>query len=422
MSGKEFLSLVHPARALEIFASFEPVAARRVPILAAVGRVLAEDVCAPGDFPPFGRATMAGYAVRAQYVHAAAESAPAVLRLVGEVIMGRAPDVAVGPGEAVAVPTGGVLPEGADAVVMVEHTAQAQGFVQVFRPVGRGANVVLPGDDYRAGEPVALAGRRVAPGLLGVLAGLGTSEVSVRGPVRVGVVPTGDEIVPFQDSPRLGQVRDVNGPALAAAAQALPGVEAVRVDPVPDRRQALEEVISSLLEGTDVVLLSGGSSVGVRDLTAAVLESLGGEILFHGVAVKPGRPLICARVRGKPVLGMPGHPVSSSVAFSLLVRPLLRHLAGEKLQLVGRRAEDWLGPDLWPERCRARLGRRVASVAGRDEFVRVRIEGAPLVAWPLPRDSALLRSLAEADGLVRVPAGTEGLEAGTEVEVLLHGV
>ncbi len=435
--SKEFLKLVTPWDALAMFASVPCLGTEEVSSSRAVGRVAGRSVVVPQDYPPFDRATMDGYAVRSADVQVATSSSPVMLELVGEVTMARPFDGRVEPGQTVAIPTGAVMPQGADSVVMVEQSARLAGnLVELYRSAALGANVLHRGEDAAEGEVFIEAGHRISSAMVGALSGMGIAKVSVFRRPRVGVLATGDEIVASDQEPGPCQIRDVNGAALVAAAQSM-GASVEWGGIVPDRLDDLVAAVGGLLERCDLVLLSGGSSVGVRDLTARALEGQGGDLLFHGVALKPGRPTLAARVGEKLVVGMPGHPVSSAVSFSLLVAPLLRKLEGEKIDLEGIESSTWPDWRLWPKRVQARLGRRTASVAGREHFVRVRFESAvtgsdevvslegrdaggrlPL-AMPLPGDSAVLTSVVRADGFIRIPAGVEGLEAGRNVEVLL---
>lgn len=366
----------------------------------ALGRVLAAEVRAAEDVPGFDRATMDGFAVRAADTFGASEGLPAYLRVAGEVLMGRAPDGPLLPGEAWRIPTGGMLPEGADAVVMVEHTEEAGDAVAVLRPVAPEENVVRRGDDVRAGQVVLPAGKRLRPHDIGLLAACGVTRVPVRHRPVVGIIGTGDEVVAAEAAPGPGQVRDVNTPALAAAVKAAGGDPRV-FGVVPDELPALQEVLAQAAAESELVLLSGGSSVGARDLTLEAVSSLPGAlVLFHGLAVKPGKPTVGAVVDGKAVFGLPGHPVSALVVFEFLVRPLLEPERLGRLPL------------------RVRLSRTLRSAPGREDYVRVRlaVENGELVAEPILGKSGLIATMARADGLVRLRLDAEGAAAGEMVD------
>jgi len=318
--------------------------------------------------------------------------------------MGRAPDGPLLPGEAWRIPTGGMLPEGADAVVMVEHTEEAgPDMVAVLRPVAPEENVVRRGDDVRAGEVIFQAGKRLRPQDIGLLAACGVTYVRVFKRPVVGIIGTGDEVVGGEAVPGPGQVRDVNTPALAAAVAESGGVPVV-YGIVPDELPALQKTLVKAVAECDLVLLSGGSSVGARDLTLQAIQSLAGAaVLFHGLAVKPGKPTIGAAVEGKAVFGLPGHPVSALVVFEFLVRPLLEPERSSRVPL------------------RVRLGRSLRSAPGREDYVRARlvVRDGELVAEPILGKSGLIATLSRADGLVRLPLDVAGVEAGGMVDVFL---
>jgi molybdopterin molybdotransferase len=412
---KEILTLRSPAEALELLAGFEAVATERVPLAEADGRVLVAGLAAPCDWPPWARGVMDGYAVCARDLADAGPDRPVRLAVRGAVPMGGAFAGEVGAGEAVAITTGGMLPQGADAVLMVEATRPAPaGAVEAVAGVRLGDNVIYPGGDFRCGEVLVPAGRRLRPQDVGLLAGLGVLEVEVRRRPRVGLLSTGDEVVPPEtvDLPA-GKIRDLNQTVLAAQLRRA-GTVPVPGGIAPDREAALRAAIGALWERTDAVLISGGSSVGSHDLVERVVTSLpGSELLFHGINVRPGKPTLCVRLHGRPLVGMPGHPVSSMVIFDVFVRPLLMRLCGE----VPR--------DPWPARRRAVLAAGCRKTPGRDEYVRVGLAppaapGGPWRATPVPGGSSAFSSVVRADGLVLVPEAVDRLAEGDEVEVLLY--
>ena len=408
----EFLILKSGAEARAILGGFDPVGTETVPLEHVLDRVLAEDLVASEDLPPSPRATMDGYALRARDLQGASESVPCYLKLVGTVAMGSVFPGRVAAGEAVGISTGGVLPEGADAVVMIEYVDRVRGDeIEVHRSVAAGDNVIRPGEDVARGEIVLASGKRLRPQDVGALAAFGRTEVRVfRRPI-VAVLSTGNEIVAPDLVPGPGQVRDINQYALAGQVRRAGG------DPllggiVADDADLLRTRVSTLLDLSDMVMLSGGSSVGVRDVAAQVFSLLGSPgVLFHGINVRPGKPTLCARIGQRPVLGMPGYPVSSMVIFDAFVRPLIWQLGGEAP-----------GRDPWPGRRRARLSRRHASAPGREDWVRVRLETRSDGLWAVPvlGGSASLSTIVRADGLVMVEAGSEGIGEGDEVEVLLY--
>ncbi len=389
---------------------FHPLGeAELVPTVEARGRVLATAVRSPIDLPGFPRATMDGYAVRGQDTFGASEGTPCKLRLAGEVRIGQPPDLypSLASGEARAIPTGGALPPGADAVVPVEDTELSDSKeVLIFSPVAPGANVMAPDEDLRAGQEIFEGGHRLRPQDIGALLGVGITQVNVVRRVRVGIISTGEELVPPEEEPGPGRIRDINSYTLKAQleeAGAVPKLYGI----VPDEAGALLARTRDALAENDLVLLSGGSSVGTRDLTLTVLSELG-EVLVHGLRIKPGKPTILGISNGKAIVGLPGNPVSAMVVCDKLVIPILQLLLGERER---------------PRRpiALAEMARHVPSAKGRLDFVRVRLvsrEGR-LLAEPILAQSGAISSLAGADGLVTIPAESEGLERGERVAVEL---
>lgn len=399
------LAQVH-AQAAEI-AALPP---ETVPLAQACGRTLAKDLRAAADLPGFSRSTMDGYAVRGRDTFGTSESTPGYLRLVGSVRMGQDSELLVRPGECVAIGTGGMLPEGADAVVMIEHTRElADGTVEIVRPVAPGGHVLGPTDDAEAGETMLAAGQRLRAQDVGLLAALGVGQVAVVRAPRLGILSTGDEVVAVEATPRPGQVRDVNAHMLAAQVRDAGGV-AVSFGRVGDDEQALERAVREAIAQVDVLLLSGGSSMGARDLTAEVFGRLpGARLRTHGVAVAPGKPFIWAQADAGHLLGLPGHVTSCMIAFHLFVEPLIERMLGRPARSLTRFAPT-----------PAVLSRNLPSVPGREAYIRVRLvqRDGQSVAEPLFGKSALLRTLTQADGLVVVPMQSEGLDEGAAVTVM----
>jgi molybdopterin molybdotransferase len=407
-----FFQAVTPEEARAALTGFGPVGSEWVAVGAAAGRVLAEDVRSPADLPHFERANMDGYAVRAADTFGASASLPAYLRVVGTVAMGAAARRPLRKGEAVRISTGGMLPPGADAVVMIEHTDEVgDGQVEIQRSVSPGQHVVRVGDDVRRGEPIFGRGRRLRPHDLGALTGVGVTRVLVHRRPRIALVATGDEIVPPERRPRPGQVRNVNQYSLRAMIADAGGIPR-DLGVVPDRPARLRAVLSRALATADCVLISGGSSVGTKDMTLEVVKGFpDSATLFHGIQIAPGKPTILVRAQGRPVLGLPGHPVSALVIFSRFGAPLVRLLGGET---PASAFAD-------PRRTQATLAENVASEIGREDWIRVTLEAhdGHLVARPVRGKSAQIMSLVKADGMVRVPLTDEGLEAGSPVDVVL---
>jgi molybdopterin molybdotransferase len=369
---------------------------------ASAGRILAADIAADTDIPGFDRSVVDGYAVRAADTAGAGESIPALLTCVARIAMGRQEIHApIGPGTCAYIPTGGVLPPGTDAVVMVEYTEEAADTVLVKKPVSFGENVLLRDEDFRKGEKVFAAGRRITPQDAGVLAACGCASVPVAAKPVVGIISTGNELVPVTSVPGPGQVRDANASMLAAYLTeygCIPRLYGI----IPDERGAFEHVLSRAVPECDVVLLSGGSSKDDRDMTAGVIASMG-TVLVHGIAIAPGKPTIIGRIADKPVFGLPGHPASAFVVLIAIVRPLIDGMLGIHAPLQ--------------RTVTATLAVNIPSQRGREEYVRVKLEGG--VATPLFGKSGLLNTLVRSNGLVCIPAGAEGLEQGSTVEVIL---
>jgi len=406
-AGREFFTTRTVAEALAGFRPARRTRTETVPLAGALHRVPAVPVTAPHPLPGFARSTVDGYAVRAADTYGVSEGLPGYLDVAGVVRMGAEPDVTVGPGTVAVMPTGGVLPPGADAVVMVEYTQEAMpGTIEVTRPVAPGEGVVRADEDVAAGAQLVPAGRPLRAQDLGMLAAAGVTQVSVYARPRVTVFSTGDEVVP-PDTGKLrpGQVRDATATALAGLITQAGG-EARQGGIIPDDQAALEAALRAALATTDMIVISAGSSVGARDETAAAVARLGPPgIWCHGLAIRPGKPTLLAECAGVPVIGLPGNPRSALVVFRLIGMPLVHRLGG------------CTSPPAEPV-VRARLARDLASAAGRLDVVQVRLEDG--VAVPLFGLSALLSILTAADGYVVVPEDATGLGSGTEVDVTLY--
>jgi molybdopterin molybdotransferase len=395
-----------------------------VPLAAVLRRVTAAPVTAPHPLPGFARSTVDGYAVRAADTYGVSEGLPGYLTVTGAVRMGAAPDVTVTPGNAVAMPTGGAIPPGADAVVMIEYTAEAMpGTIEVVRPVAPGEGVVRADEDAAQGQQLIPNGSVLRPQDLAMLAAAGVTSVRVHARPVVTIFSTGDEVVPPDTQELLpGQVRDATASALAALVTDAGGAP-VLGGIVSDDPGALEQALRKALPESDLIVISAGSSVGTRDETANAVAALGPPgIWCHGLAIKPGKPTLLAEcgagpassaanssagtgAPGVPVIGLPGNPRSALVVFRLVGMPLIR--------LVGGCASPPPEPST-----RAVLSRDLASATGRLDVVQVKVSGG--VATPLFGVSALLSVLTEADGYLVIPEEATGLDAGTEVDVTLY--
>jgi molybdopterin molybdotransferase len=408
----EFLRLIPPAEALarwmrEIPLSPDP-RIEVVPAEEALDRILAEDIVAPHPLPEFARSTVDGYALRAEDTFGASPSAPAYLRLVGEVAMGSKPELSVKLGEAAAVHTGGAIPDGANAVVMLEDTQGVPGGdIEVYRSLGIGKNIIGLGEDVAQGERVLESGHRLRPQEIGGLMALGKVRVSVFARPRVAILSTGDEVVPPEAEPGPGQVRDVNSHSLSALVRRCGG-EPTRHGIIPDDPEALYAEALEAKLFSELIVITAGSSASARDNTAGVIRRLGSPgVLVHGLAIKPGKPAILGVADGTPVVGLPGNPVSALVVAGLVVVPLLRRLSGEKRPGVVASVP-------------ARLAANIPSESGREDYIPARLEATPegWVADPVFGKSNLIFTLVRADGLIRVPPEVTGLEAGSTVNVI----
>jgi molybdopterin molybdotransferase len=362
------------------------------------GRVLAEEVIATLDVPPFARAAMDGYAVLAADTSGAQENAPVTLALVDAIYTGDAPGHRLASGQCIAIATGAPLPEGADAVVMIEQTTREGNSVGIGTTVRMGQNIGMRGSDVRAGERVLAPGTFLAAARLGVIAALGLPSARVYAQPRVAILCTGNEVVAPGQPLGGGRIYDVNTPTLAAVVRQHGG-HPIPYPPVGDDRDAIAEAFETALTA-DVVLVSGGSSVGERDYILETMEAYG-SVLFQGIAIKPGKPTIFGMASGRPVFGMPGNPTSCLSNAFLLVAPLLRRIARLPPQ------PDSVVP--------ARLARRVSSPAGRHQFYPVRLEAGDAI--PAFKGSGDITSLAGADGYFEIAEDVYQVEAGTLVEV-----
>ncbi|HLW58308.1 MAG TPA: gephyrin-like molybdotransferase Glp [bacterium] len=409
----EFLTVVTPADARARFArAYTPVprGTERVSLRRAYRRVLAEDVVASEDLPEFDKSTVDGYAVRSADTAGVANGRPVRLAIVGEVQMGESPRFAVDSGRAARIPTGGMLPRGTDTVIMLEQVEpRGADAIEVGRRVAPGENVIRRAEDVRRGDVVLRRGTQLRPQDVGLLAGIGVVDVDAFLRPRVAVLATGDEIIPPERHPATGQVRDINTYTISALVEQEGGVPDV-YEIIPDDRDRLLGAMRSACAAADLVLVSGGSSVGEKDSVAWAINTLGRPgVVVHGVSIKPGKPTILGLVGGTPILGLPGHPVSGMVIFDVFVRDLLRGLAG-------RTAERRFGRSV-----RARMDGRVPSAGGREDHVRVLLEERDGVLWAVPQlgKSGIMTTMTRADGLVVVPLGQGGVAAGAEVDVEL---
>jgi len=391
----------------------------RIAISRALGRVLAADVISPCNLPEFNRSTMDGYAVRSGDTFGAAESRPALLSVVGDILMGTIPSRGIDKGQTMKIATGGALPAGADAVVMFEQTQPVDTTsIEVVKPVAPLENVVLAGDDLKKDEVILSRGRKIRPQDMAALAAVGITKIAVFEKPKIAIISTGNEIVPADSAPGPGQIRDSNSYNLEGLIIEAGGVP-VKKGIVRDEFPLLRKALQTSLADSDLILMTGGSSVGTADLTAQVVNDVGQPgVLVHGVSIRPGKPLIVGFIGSAhgqvPVFGLPGHPVAVSICFDIFVKPVIAHLTGaipaEGLEEVASYRS-----------IRARLARSISSSPGREDHVRVMLEKRNDGLWARPvfGASGLISTLVRAVGTVVVPVNKTGIETGEEVEVRL---
>ncbi|MBI1794902.1 MAG: molybdopterin molybdotransferase MoeA [Chloroflexi bacterium] len=421
----EFLTLLPPdeARALLLSHLSAPKAdSELIDTIHALGRVTAQDILAPHPLPEFPRSTVDGYAVRARDTFGAADSLPAYLNLIGEVPMGGEPSFELNAGQCALIHTGGMLPDGAEAVVMLEQTQSARpNEIEIMRAVAEGENVIRVGEDVAQGQTVIRRGVRLRPAEIGGLMALGIVQLQVVKKIRVGLISSGDEVVEPSQQPHRGQVRDVNAYTLAALVTKFGG-EAVMYGIVPDDIRALKETAARALSECDVVIITAGSSASTRDMTAEAIASLGKPgVLVHGINTRPGKPTILGACAGKAVIGLPGNPVSALVNGYLFVAPVIEKLLGLPLDASTGSAPR---PSVM-----ARLTVNIPSQAGREDWIPVKLLPSPTgreaggegewLAEPIFGKSNLIFTLAAAHGLLRIPPDATGVSAGEAAEIML---
>jgi molybdopterin molybdotransferase len=406
---KDFFNVTPLETVLEWVSRTHRAGTEAIELFQSQGRVLAQDLVADDDLPPFARSTMDGYAVKARSTFGASEGTPAYLSVKGAVAMAERPYFRVEDGEAARIPTGGMVPENADSVVMIEHAdTLGETAIEVYRSVAPGQNVIEKGEDFKKGATVLEAGTLLRPQEAGVLAAFGKDPILVYKRPVIGIISTGDEVVPVTAVPRTGSIRDMNTHTLSGLVRQNGGTPR-SYGIVKDQKAPLFQTLERAVMETDMVLVSGGSSVGVRDFTLDAISSLAdSKILVHGIAISPGKPTILASATGKFVWGIPGHVTSAMIVFCMVVKPFLDHLRG--IALSSREAPE----------IRAILTRNVPSSQGRRDFIRVRLikKGAALYAEPILGKSGLIHTMVRADGVIAVGMNDEGVLEGTEVQVI----
>jgi len=398
----EFLKAITASEALEIISTF-PVSLHTevVPLGDSLGRIAAEDVLAQENIPPFSRSLVDGFAVKAKDVQGAKETNPALLFCTGEIRIGEETKAVLGDGQCIYISTGAMMPGGADGVVMQEYTRQMGDAVEITRTIHRGENIIFTGEDIQLGSVVLKQGKRLTPFDLGVLAALGMADVWCYKKLNIALISSGDEIIAVDRKPAPGQIRDINRYTIVnMLKRTCSDVNFVGI--TRDNPEEIQEHLRAAREG-DMILVSGGSSKGERDYITTVIEQLGGTILFHGVNIKPGKPTIFASLWGKPVFGLPGHPVSCIMALTRFVLPLARRLQGER--------------GGFDKQATGTLTTNIPSSYGIEEYVRVTIrhDEQNCRITPLFAKSSVISSLSQASGYVIVPEGREGFEEGEDV-------
>ncbi len=378
-----------------------------VHLLESHGRIAAETLYSPVDVPAFNRSTVDGYAVKVKEVMGASESIPSILALKKEVMMGENAALPLQSGEAIYVPTGGMIPEGADGMVMIEHAEVLdEQTLLIKKPIAFGENITYRGDDLKENDAILKEGEKISAYDMGLLAGVGIGWIKVFEKIKVAILSTGDEIIDYDQEPKSGQIRDINGYTLSGASIACGG-QVVYKALIKDDFDALRGALDHAVHIADLVILSGGSSVGTRDFTNAAIESFEtGEILLHGISVKPGKPTIVGRIDNKMVFGLPGHPAASAIIFEILVKPYI-----EKCQLKQ--------PGTF--KIGAKLTSNLHAAPGKDTFVMVALhsENGTTHATPIHGKSGLMTLLTKATGYIQITSELEGLYKDQEVEVTL---
>jgi molybdopterin molybdotransferase len=378
----------------------------------ALGMVSAYDIVSREDLPSFARSTVDGYAVRAEDTFGASEAMPAYLNLFQEILMSQKADFLLPEDSASKIPTGGMLPENADAVVMFEHVQVIdKQMIEVLKPVAPSENVIQVGEDVKRGDIVIRQGQRLRPQDIGACAGIGVTELAVYERPLVSIISTGDEIVPADVSPETGQVRDINSYVISGMVSESGGIP-IKKGIFRDEYTVLRDAIETAMTNSEAIVLSGGTSVGTKDMVARIINDIGSPgVLFHGVSLKPGKPMIGGVMKGIPVFGLPGHPAAVSICFELFIRPVLQKLSGLK--------ERW--PQYSSRTVRARISKNISSSQGREEHVRVMLEEREGELWAVPvlGKSGLITTLVRADGTIVIPLHTNGIVAGELVDVRL---
>ncbi|MGB5157881.1 molybdopterin molybdotransferase MoeA [Desulfobacterium sp. N47] len=407
---KDFFKVIDPDKVLEYVSLFQSVETEEILLEDTQCRILAENIIADSDLPPFPRSTMDGYAVCASSTFGASDENPAYINIAGQIAMGKSPFFTVKDGEAARISTGGMLPDGADSVIMIEHTEVLdEQTIEIYKSIAPGHNVIEKGEDFLKGSIILPKGRKIRPQETGLLAAFGKEKVKVYKKPVISIISTGDEVVPVSQIPVSGQIRDINSYTLSNQVKEAGGIP-LTFGIVKDNYKNLYDICSNALLRSDMVLISGGSSVGVRDFTIEVLSDLpDSEIIVHGISISPGKPTILARSGKKAVWGIPGHVVSAMVVFTAVVKPFIEKISGNT------------SANIIPA-ISAKLTRNIASAQGRTDYVRVRLieKDGVVLAEPVLGKSGLINTMIRADGLIKIGKNTEGLLKDTMVDVIIQ--
>ncbi|SDH42410.1 molybdopterin-binding protein [Halanaerobium congolense] len=414
---REFLELNPPEKFWQVLKSFletKIFQTEKIELDQSLNRILADNVFSPVDLPPFSRSTVDGYAVKAADTAGASASMPTYLDIIGSIEMGVETELELKSGQAAAIPTGGMIPKGSDAVLMIEDTEKIEEkLIESFKSLAVGENIVQKAEDIAEGELLFKKGHKIMARDIGALAGLGITEFNVFKKAKVSVISTGDELIPAEAEAKIGQIRDINSYSISAYLNKI-GAETKKVGIIEDKFESLKTALKNELD-QELVLISGGSSVGIKDMTIELLNSLGEPgVLLHGLSIKPGKPTILAVIEGTIVIGLPGHPASAWTVNNVLTAEIVRVLNGEKAPAaLGRENQKYL--------IEAELTRNLVSDKGREEYIPVKIlkKDDKVFAEPLLAKSSLITNLAYGDALIKIPQNKEGIDKGELVKLTL---
>lgn len=408
----KFLELKEPESALDVLMDAIPetcLPTEIIPVRESLGRITGKDIFSSELSPSFSRSSVDGFAVIASDTFGASEAIPVYLKLLGEVPMGHQPGFELSPGETAIIHTGGMLPKNADANIMFEFTGTSRvGEVEILKAVSKGENVILMGEDVKPGDLIIASGRQIRPQEVGGMIAVGMKTIDVYKKPRIAILSSGDELVPPEISPRPGQVRDINSFTISALIEKSGGIP-IQAGIMPDKIDEMRKMMQRAFVNNDMLIVTAGSSTSTRDFTAGLINELGSPgVLTHGINIKPGKPTIFAVCEGKPVIGLPGNPVSALVIAQLYITAVIEKISGKTKRKVFPQID-------------AILTTNISSQAGRTDYFPVRLskKGSELAAEPIFFKSNLIFSLVHADGLACIPVDANGIPAGKKVRVIL---